>query len=408
MSIAGRTGRALWLPIIGGGIVMGLALGTRHVQGLFLLPITTEQQWPREAFGFAIALQNLVWGLAQPFTGMIADRYGSAKVVAAGVIIYAAGLCLMTVSATPTQFALSAGVLIGIGLSGTAFGAVYGAISRMVPPDKASWALGAAGAIGGLGQFLMVPGAQRLIAAMGWAQTLLVFAGAFILSLWLASALRDRGAAGAPSLASSQSLIDALREALLHRGFWLLNLGFLACGFQLAFIAVHLPAYLSDKGLSASDGVTALAIIALTNVIGTYYAGFFGGIYRRKYLLAGIYFARAAAMYAFIAVPLSPFTVYAFAAVMGFLWLGTAPLTNGLVAQIFGVRYVSTLFGLVFLGHQIGGFLGVWLGGYVFDRTGAYGVVWAIGIGLGVVAGLLHWPIDDATLRRPQVARSIA
>jgi MFS family permease len=200
-------------------------------------------------------------------------------------------------------------------------------------------------------------------------------------------------------------MADAIREALSHRGFWLLNLGFLACGFQLAFIAVHLPAYLSDKGLSASDGVTALAIIALTNVIGTYYAGFFGGIYRRKHLLAGIYFARALAMLAFVAAPLTPMSVYAFAAVMGLLWLGTAPLTNGLVAQIFGVRYVSTLFGLVFLGHQIGGFLGVWLGGYVFDRAGSYSVVWVIGIGLGVVAGLLHWPIDDAAVQRsPRVS----
>lgn len=398
--------RSIIVPVLCGGIIMGLALGTRHVQGLFLLPVTLEHDWPREAFGFAIALQNLVWGVAQPFTGMIADRFGSAKVVAVGIVAYAVGLLLMTVSNTPTGFALSAGVLIGIGLSGTAFGAIYGAISRLVPPERASWALGVAGAVGGMGQFAMVPGAQRAIAAMGWSQTLIAIACAFGLSFFAAFALRDRVSRNASLAGQSQSLGAAMHEAFTYRSFWLLNLGFLACGFQLAFMAVHLPAYLSDKGLSASDGVTALAIIALTNIVGTYYSGLFGGIYRRKYLLAGIYFARAVAMLLFVTLPLTPLSVYVFAAVMGLLWLGTAPLTNGLVSQIFGLQYVSTLFGFVFLGHQIGGFLGVWLGSYMFDLTGSYSVVWTIGIGLGVVAGLLHWPINDSRIERQGGERS--
>lgn len=337
---------------------------------------------------------------------MIADRFGSAKVVGVGVLIYAIGLCLITVSGTPTEFALSAGVLIGVGLSGTAFGVVYGAISRIVPPEKSSWALGVAGAAGGLGQFVMVPGAQSLIAAIGWSQTLVAIACLFALSFLGAFALRDKHA-GATSVSQRQSLGAALREAFAHRGFWLLNIGFLACGFQLAFIAVHLPAYLIDKGLSAKDGVMALAIIALANVIGTYYCGYLGGLYRRTYLLAGIYFARALFMLVFVATPLTSASIYLFSACMGLLWLGTVPLTSGLVSKIFGLQYVSTLFGFVFLGHQIGGFLGVWFGAYVFDHTGSYHIVWAVGIGLGVIAGLLHWPINDATIQRPHLSRAI-
>jgi MFS family permease len=406
MNTTAWSGRRMLIPVICGGLIMGLALGTRHAQGLFLMPISTDHSWPREVFGFAIALQNLVWGVAQPFTGMIADRFGSAKVVGVGVLIYAIGLCLITVSGTPTEFALSAGVLIGLGLSGTAFGAIYGAISRMVPPDKTSWALGVAGAVGGLGQFVMVPGAQALIAAIGWSQTLIAIACLFALSFVGAFALQDKHAR-VSAVSQRQSLGAALREAFAHRGFWLLNIGFLACGFQLAFIAVHLPAYLIDKGLSAKDGVTALAIIALANVIGTYYCGYFGGLYRRTYLLAGIYFARALFMLLFVSMPLTSMSLYLFSASMGLLWLGTVPLTNGLVSKIFGLQYVSTLFGFVFLGHQLGGFLGVWFGAYVFDHTGSYNIVWIIGIGLGVIASLLHWPINDATIERPRQPRAL-
>ena len=388
--------RSCLIAVLAGGVIMGLALGTRHTQGLFLLPVTLEHHWPRESFGFAIAIQNLVWGLAQPFAGMIADRFGSVKVVVGGIVVFALGLSLMTVSATPAQFTLSAGVLIGIGLSGTTFGAVYGALSRIVPPAQSGWALGLAGAVGGIVQFFMVPGAQKLIAGFGWSNALLVLAGIVAASLLIAHKLLDRQLPAQFPADAQQTLKEALAEAFRHKGFWLLNLGFLACGFQLAFIAVHMPAYLADKGMTAGSGVTALAIIALTNVIGTYYCGFFGGLYRRKYLLVGLYFVRALAMLLFVMLPLTTTSLYLFSAIMGLLWLGTAPLTNGLVSQVFGVKYISTLFGFVFLGHQAGGFLGVWLGSYAFDTTGSYNAVWAVGIALGVAAGLLHWPINDA------------
>lgn len=395
---AAAWGRQALLLVLAGGIVMGMALGVRHVQGLFLLPITIDRGWSRETFGFAMAVQNLTWGVAQPFTGMVADRYGSAKVIFGGLSLYALGLFLMAHAATSAALVWSAGVCIGIALSGTSFGAVYGALSRLVPPECRSWALGLAGAIGGFGQFAMVPTAQMLIGSWSWSGTLVVLSLMMVVLLPLARPFKERSA-GAASGQVEISMFAAIKEAFTQRGFWFLTMGFLACGFQLAFIATHLPAYLLDKGLHPSNAVAALAIIALTNVFGTYCFGLLGARHRRKYLLAGIYLVRTVAMALFLILPVSPWTVYAFAAVMGFIWLGTVPLTSGLVPQVFGVRYITTLFGFVFFGHQFGSFLGVWLGGVVFEMTKSYDLIWIAAMTLGLVAAALHFPIDDCEIR---------
>lgn len=306
----------------------------------------------------------------------------------------------MSLAETPAAFVWSAGVCIGIALSGTAFGAVYGALSRLMAPERRGRALGVAGAVGGLGQFALVPAAQFLINSWSWVHALLSLSIALAVILPLAFLLQDRQQSDLHD-EFRLSMSDAIREAFAHRGFWLLNLGFLACGFQLAFIANHLPAYLLDMGLAPSDAVAALAIIALTNIFGTYFCGLLGTRLRRKYLLASIYLVRTAAMALFILLPLSSLSVDVFAAVMGFVWLGTVPLTNGLVSQVFGVRYITTLFGFVFFGHQLGSFLGVWLGGYVFEVTKSYELIWLGAMTLGVLAAALHWPIDDRELLRP-------
>ena len=385
--------------VLCGGIIMGLSLGARHAQGLFLLPMTMDRGWTREEFALAIALQNLVWGLIQPFTGMVADRFGSVRVLFAGCMIYGLGLYLMAHSASSIEFMLSAGVLTGIALSATAFGVVYGALSRIVTPEKRGWALGLAGAVGSLGQFAMVPAAQGLIQGLGWMTALILMAIVITLVAPLALALNDRSDAQ-EAHHGTLSLREAVHEAFSHRGFWLLNLGFFACGFQVAFIANHLPAYLMDKGLDGRSAVISLAVIALANIAGTFLCGVLGARYRRKHLLAYIYLLRSAAIAAFVLLPLSEITVYGFAFIMGFVWLGTTPLTNGLVSQVFGVQYIATLFGFVFVGHQVGGFFGVWLGGLAFDATRSYDTVWIASIVLGLVAAALHWPIDDRKLVR--------
>lgn len=392
--------RQRWLLVVAGGVVMGAALGVRNVQGLFLLPVTLERGWPRETFGLALALQNLLWGFAQPLTGMIADRYGSARVIFAGALLYALGLAVMAHAASVGIYTFGVGVLIGIALSGTAFGAVYGALSRLFPADKRGWALGVAGTIGGLGQFWMVPLAQGMIGSIGWASAIGVLAVVVLVSAPLAACLRDRPAGSGAQHLAGGTMRAALKEALAHRGFWLLNLGFFACGFQLAFIGAHLPAYLLDRGMGAREASMALAIIALANTAGMFLCGYAGGFLRRKYLLSGIYFTRAAAMALFIALPLTPANLYVFAFVMGLTWLGTVPLTNGIVSQVFGVRYIATLFGFVFFGHQLGSFFGVWLGSVVFDATHSYAWLWYGSIWLGVLSGLLHLPIDDRRVVR--------
>lgn len=381
---------------------MGLALGIRHATGIFQIPITMSNGWTREVFGFSIAVQNLIWGLAQPFTGMLADRFGSLRVIVAGLVFYAVGLALMSIATTPLAFTLSAGLCLGIALSGTSFGVIYGALSRRVPPDRRSWALGLAGAVGGFGQFAMVPLTQGLINLLTWSGALVALAVTCAMFLPLALPMRERVSTTAMH-GADQTMREALTEAFRHRGFWLLNLGFLACGFQLAFIASHLPAYLLDKGMSGNVAVAGLAIIALSNVVGTYCCGLLGGLYRRKYLLSGIYLVRSMVMALFVLLPLTTWSLYLFCAAMGFIWLGTVPLTNGLVSQVFGVKYITTLFGFVFFGHQLGAFFGVWLGGYMFDATKSYDLIWFIGIVLGVIAAALHFPINDQEVQRPRL-----
>lgn len=395
--------RQPWVFVVAGGLIMGLALGIRHATGLFQMPVVLDRGWPREVFGFSIAVQNLVWGLAQPFTGMVADRYGSVRVMVAGLVLYALGLVLMGMASTPLQFTLSAGLCVGVALSGTSFGVIYGALSRMVPPERRSWALGLAGAVGGFGQFAMVPLTQGLINLFSWTGALLALGLACAMLLPCVLPMRERVVTSAIEL-PEQTLREALAEAFRHRGFWLLNFGFLACGFQLAFIASHLPAYLLDKGMSGNAAVAGLAIIALSNIAGTYCCGLLGGLYRRKYLLSGIYLLRSAVMAIFFMFPLSSASLYFFCVAIGFIWLGTVPLTNGLVSQVFGVRYITTLFGFVFFGHQLGAFFGVWLGGYVFDMTKSYDLIWLIGIALGFIAAALHFPINDHALPRLKMA----
>lgn len=391
------------LTVLCGGAIMGLALGARHVQGLFLLPMTMDRGWSREEFALALALQNLVWGMAMPLTGILADKFGSAKVLFGGCLAYALGLRLMAGATTSAALLLTGGVIIGAALSATTFGVVYGALSRIIAPERRSWALGLAGAIGGLGQFTMVPLTQGFILAYGWMTGLVIMAAMLLAASPLARALEEKPAAtlsGQPQ----QALGHAIREALSHRGFWLLNAGFLACGFQLAFIAGHLPAYLMDQGMSPRCAVIALSLIALANIPGTYVCGLLGARYRRKHLLAGIYLFRSLVMVAFISLPLREWTLYGFAFLMGLVWLGTVPLTNGIVSQVFGVRYLTTLFGFVFVGHQLGAFFGMWLGGLVFDATKSYDLLWFGSIALGLVAAALHWPINDRQLTRLQAA----
>ncbi len=360
----------------------------------------------REVFGFAIALQNLFWGLAQPFAGMIADRWGSGRVVCAGGLLYALGLWLATVSSDPLGLYMSFGLLVGLGLSGTTFAVVLGAIGRLYPPTQRSVALGIATAGGSLGMFLVVPGAQALISSTGWLTAMLVLAGLAAFMAVLAPGLAGRPAAPGPE-SGSQSLGEALAEARGHGGYWLLTIGFFVCGFQLAFIATHLPAFLGDRSLAPWVGGTALSLIGLFNVVGSYVCGVLGARRSKSRTLSALYLARAAVITGFLILPVTETSALVFAALMGLLWVGTVPLTSGLVAQIFGPRYMATLFGIVFLAHQLGSFAGAWLGGYIFDRAGSYEPVWLAAIVLGVVAAALHWPIADQPVVRPRASESV-
>ncbi len=391
------------LLLICGSVVVTLSLGIRHTFGLFLQPMSQDLGWNRGTFSLALALQNLVWGLAQPYAGWLADRYGAGRVILVGGTAYALGLLMMAYATDPLSLNLSAGVLIGLGMSGTSFSVVYGAVGRAVSPEKRANALAVVGAAGSFGQFLLVPIGQSMISTLGWLQSLLVFALAAALIAPLAAGVAERRdtPAGAGPM---QSTAEALREAFSLRSFWLLTLGFFVCGFQLVFIGAHLPSYLLDKGLSANVGVLALALIGLFNIFGTYGFGALGGRLSKKYLLSGIYVARSVVIVIFLLCPLTSLAVGLFAAAMGFLWLGTVPLTNGLVAQIFGVRYLAMLSGFVFFSHQVGSFLGVWLGGVLFDKTGSYNLVWLICIALGVVAALLNLPVDERPVRRATMA----
>lgn len=392
--------RPSWPLLLCAGAVLGLALGTRHVQGLFMLPMLADKPWGREAFAFAAGLQTLVWGLMQPFTGWVADRFGTARVIAIGCVVYAAGLAMEAMAPTPGMLAVGAGLVIGAALSATTFATVYGGLARIVAPHRRGLAQGLAGGIGGFVQFLLVPAAQWGIGSLGWANALQAIAVVALACAWAGLVVDDRRAGTPAASAPPVAVGPAVRAAFGHSGFWLLNLGFISCGFQLAFLGVHLPAYLRDAGLPVSAGVHAIALIALANAFGTYACGRLGDFYRRKYLLAGVYAVRTLAMVAFVALPLNAVTLYAFALVMGATWLGTVPLTTGVLAQIFGVRSLGTLFGLVFLGHQLGGFFGAWLGGSVYDSTGSYAWMWGLSIALGAASVLLNLPIRDRSIER--------
>jgi MFS family permease len=382
--------------------VLSIALGVRHGFGLFLQPMSLEFGWGREVFALAIALQNLVWGAAQPVTGMLADRFGAAKTMVAGTALYVAGLALMSMSSTPGALYVSVGVLIGLGLSGTTFAVVLGAVSRAVPPEARSRAMGVATAIGSFGQFVMLPGSLSLIGWLGWSGALIALAAVCASMAGLATVLpwREHGGAGHAATRSG----EALRAALAHNGFRLLAFGFFVCGFQVVFIITHLPAFLVDRGLPLSVGTNALALIGLANVAGAYLAGVWGAKYRKPALLAAIYAGRALVIAAFVLAPITEASAYVFAVVIGLLWMSTVPLTNGTVAALFGVRNMAMLSGIVFFVHQLGAFLGGWLGGYFYDRAGSYDGVWAIAIALSLAAAAINLPIREAPAPREQPA----
>jgi MFS family permease len=386
-----------------GGLVLMLALGTRQSFGLFLRPMSLDLGWGRETFSFAIALQNLVWGLAMPFAGAVADRYGAGRVLAAGGFAYGLGLVAMAHSATPLAFNFAAGMLVGLGLACTGFGVVLAVVARAFPPESRSVAVGIAGACGSFGQFAMLPGSQALISGYGWLAALLTLGVLAFLMIPLGAALAGRNAAAQES---DQSIGAALAEAMAHGGFWLLTGSFFVCGFQTIFIMTHLPAYLVDQGLAPTQGMAALAVLGLFNILGSYGAGALRARNSKRLLLAWIYVTRALDIGAFLAAPLTATGTYLFAAVLGLTWLGTVPLTNSLVGQIFGVKYLSTLFSIAFLGHQLGAFVGAWAGGAIFDLTGSYRLVWIAAIALSVVAAALCVPVDERAIERPAVRRT--
>jgi len=399
--------RPLASVLLFAALIVCVAMGIRHTFGLFLTPMTVTYGWGREVFSFAIALQNLLWGASQPFAGLLADRYGARRVLWVGSLLYVLGLLGMAWSSTGDGLAASAGLVIGIAQSGVTYSVVFSAMGKLLPPERRSWAMGIVAAAGSFGQFLMVPVAAGLIAGLGWFVTLLIFAAAAFLIVPLGSAL-TRGMSDTAAHGSGQSAGQAFTEAMREPGFVLLTLGYFVCGFQVVFIGVHLPAYLLDKGLNGNVGMTALALIGLFNIFGTYSAGILGGRWPKRYLLAGIYLSRSLVISLFLLLPLTPLSVYIFAATIGFLWLSTVPLTNAIVAQVFGVRYLGMLSGLVFFSHQIGSFLGVWLGGRLFDSTGSYDIVWTICIALGVIAALLNLPIKESSLESRQALASSA
>jgi MFS family permease len=381
------------------GLVMAIAFGLRHGFGLFLQPMSADMGWGRETFALAMAVQNLAWGATQPFAGMFADKYGTARVVVAGALLYVLGLFTMAYATTPAMLVLTAGVLIGTGLSGLTFSVMAGVLGRSFPPEKRSMAMGVSAAMGSFGQFAMLPATQFLLSTLGWFGALLVMSAIGLAMVPLASALVEKRAS--QSHAFRQSAREAMGEALGHRGYVLLTLGFFVCGFQVVFVGVHLPAFLADKGMPPHVAVTALALVGLFNVVGTYTTGRLGNVVPKRYILSAIYFGRSVVFALFLWLPLSAWTVYAFAIALGLLWLSTVPPTNAIVAQVFGVRYLAMLAGFTFFSHQIGSFLGAWLGGKLFDALGSYDLVWYLSIALGIAAGLVNLPIDEREIKRP-------
>lgn len=389
----------IWLVVTCAALIVTLSMGARQAFGLFLRPMSLELGISREAFGLALALQNLLWGLAQPFIGAVADRWGAGRVVAFGALLYAGGLLLAAEVSQAFGLHLSLGVLVGLALSATTFVVVLGAVGRAVPDHQRSLAFGITTAGGSLGQFLVVPGAQAMLGEMGWRLTFMALAALIAVAVVLAI-----GVAGKPrhTATSGQSLglVAALKEAAGHSDFWLLNASFFVCGFQLAFIGTHFPAYLADKGLAPGVGAMSLAFVGLFNIFGSYLFGAWGGRWRKSYLLAAIYSSRSVVIALFLILPLTDISALVFASVMGFIWLGTVPLTSGIVGQVFGMQYMSTLYGIVFMCHQIGSFFGAWMAGRVYDSTGSYDTAWGVSIALGLVAALTCLPVRGRPVGR--------
>ncbi len=386
--------------IVAGCVISLVGFGVRSSFGLFLEPITTANGWSRETYSLALAIQNLMWGLGVPVAGAIADRYGATRILVPGALIYAGGIWGMSIAETGTQFHLFAGFITGLGISFTAFSIALAVMAKAVGPERRSMALGIGTAAGSFGQVLSSPIAQGFISAYGWQPALMILAATVLIIIPVAFFLPRGGSAAGSSQGNDQSFGDAMREAFSHRGYVLLMTGFFVCGFHVAFITVHFPAYVTDLGLSARTGAIALSLVGFFNIIGSYASGMAGQRWSKKASLASIYFIRAIVITALLLAPKTEVTIYAFAIAMGLLWLSTVPLTTGIVSQIFGVRYMATLFGFVFLSHQLGSFLGVWLGGYLHDRTGSYDPVWWAGVALGLLAALIHLPIDEQPLAR--------
>lgn len=389
---------AAWMVLFAATVVLALNMGVRQTFGLFLEPMTAALDVSRGTFSLAIAVQNLLWGVAQPACGALADRWGAGRVLAAGGVLYALGIVVMALVQTPLGLHLGAGVFVGIAVGASGFPLVLSAVARAAPEDKRGAWLGLAAAGGSMGQFVLLPGAQGLIAGFGWMPALLVLGALAAVIVPMAAALSGKAQTGAGM--GEQSLREALDEAARHRGFLLLTTGFFVCGFHVAFVATHLPAYIAAIGLAAFVGATALSLIGFFNILGSFAAGWLGGRYRKKRVLTGMYLARAAAIAFLLVMPKTPVTVYIFAAAFGLLWLGTVPLTSDLVGQIFGRRYMATLFGITMFSHQIGAFFGAWLGGISYDITGSYDAVWLMAMLLGLAAAALHWPIADAPVAR--------
>ena len=399
------TWRTPLVVIICGCAIALLSFGPRSSVGFFIQPIGREFAWGRDVFGLALALQNLLWGLGQPIAGAIADRFGVMRVVCVGALLYVAGLLTMRYAATPLSLDLGAGVLIGFGLSGCSFNLVLSAFSKLLPPERRGIALGAGTAAGSFGQFLFAPFGVALIDNFGWQTALMVFAALMLLIVPLSLALATPPAAPANvPAADQQSFKTALAEAFGHRSYVLLVLGFFTCGFQLAFITVHLPAYLVDRGLSASIGGWVIAAIGLFNIVGSLSVGWLQNLFPKRFILSVIYFTRALSIIAFISFPITTFSAIAFGAISGLTWLSTVPPTSALVALMFGTRWFATLYGFAFVSHQVGGFLGVWLGGVVFEKFSSYTLIWWLSVLFGLLSALINLPIVEAPVAR-QVAQ---
>ena len=387
--------------IISACLLVVLSFGYRSGFGLYVKPISEANEWGRDIIGLSLAIQNLTWGVVAVFAGALADRFGNIKVIACGTLLYAAGMALMPYVTEPWMLHGSAGMLVGAGIAGTSFGIILPALVRAVSEDRRQWVLGVGTAAGSFGQFLVVPIAQGLIDSVGWVNTLHILAlSAFAMILLALPLAPYAGESAAEKKLPKQSMRAALKEAFAHKSYVFLVMGFFVCGFHLAFITVHLPAYLSDLGFDASVGAWSIAVIGLCNVFGAYASGILSSKYERRWVLVTIYLLRGVSITAFVLIPISLVSIFAFCAAMGFLWLATIPPTSGLVAVMFGTRYMSLLYGFVFLGHQLGSFSGVWLGGWTYEQTGNYDLVWWIGVGLSLAAALLHWPIKEEPVAR--------